>query len=83
MERRRETDVDTLERLAIVETQFLNSAIILNQIKTDVHLISESLKNADSSLDRRVSRLEIRLAMVTGAWFALTTVATAIMYVFK
>jgi hypothetical protein len=77
---RRESDRSMNERMAVMETQYLNSALILNQIKADIHDIATTLRNTDTALESRVSSLEKSKVFLTGAWFALTSVIGAILY---
>ncbi|MFA5875253.1 MAG: hypothetical protein WC901_01005 [Candidatus Margulisiibacteriota bacterium] len=78
MSERRSEDRSIGERVAVVETQALNIGIMLNQIKQDIHMISEMLKQSDSSLEKRVNELERSRDKLTGAWFALTVIASII-----
>jgi len=55
---RRESDRSLAERIAVIETQYLNLSIILNGIKTDVHEIAKNLSVSDSALEHRVSIIE-------------------------
>ena len=55
---RRESDRSLSERIAVMETQYLNLSIILNGIKTDVHDIASTLRVTDSALEQRVTAIE-------------------------
>lgn len=77
---RRESDRSMNERMAVMETQYLNSALILNQIKQDIHDIATTLRDTDSSLEKRVTTLEKSKVFLTGAWWAITLTFSAIIY---
>jgi hypothetical protein len=77
---RRESDRTLSERMAVMETQYLNSALILNQIKQDIHDIATTLRDTDSSLEKRVTTLERSKVFLTGAWWAVTLIISAIIY---
>ena len=75
---RRESDRTLAERMAVMETQHLNSALVLNQIKSDIHDIARTLKESDTSLEKRVTSIEQSKAFLTGAWWVVTLVFSAI-----
>lgn len=77
---RREQDRSLSERMAVMETQYLNSALILNQIKQDIHDIATTLRDTDTGLERRVTTLERSKVFLTGAWWAVTLIFSAIIY---